>query len=151
MGYFISNQCINWRLDPNIHVIDEIYNIKDRSALHNLAANYTNKHVTFNNGQHIGHIEPSIDYMPQTAVNSLTTQKVIDEHVQPNTFTLHLHTFLGDVRKSLNQLLEFLNHNLHRMKQVLGPLISPKYRLTQASQNLFPRGHFPSLWSTMTG
>ena len=106
VGYFISNQHINKRLDPNIHVIDGIYNIKDRSNLHILVANYTNKHVTFNKGQCIGHIEPSIDHVPQTAIKSVTTQKMIDEHVQPDTFTPPLHTLPGDVRKSLHQLLE---------------------------------------------
>ena len=44
--------------------------------------------------------------MMQTAINSLTTQKIIDEHVQPDTFTSPLHTLPGDVRKPLNQLLE---------------------------------------------
>ena len=51
-------------------------------------------------------MEPSIDHMPQTPVNSMTTQKVIDEHIQPDTFTPPLHTLLGNVRKSLNQLSE---------------------------------------------
>ena len=63
MGYFISNQHVNKGLYPNIHVIDEIYNIKGRSTLHALVANYTNKHVTFIKGQCMGHIEPSIDHM----------------------------------------------------------------------------------------
>ena len=31
---------------------------------------------------------------------------MIDEHLQPDIFTPPLYTFLGDVRKSLNQLLE---------------------------------------------
>ena len=44
--------------------------------------------------------------MPQTSINSLTTQKMTDEHIQPDTFTPPLHTLLGDVRKSFNQLLE---------------------------------------------
>ena len=35
----------------------------------------------------IGHIEPSIDHMLQTAINSHTTQKMIDKHVQSDTFT----------------------------------------------------------------
>ena len=61
--------------------------IKGRSTLHVPVANYTNKHVTFNKEQCIGHMEPSIDYMPQTPVNSIATQKMIDEHVQPGTFT----------------------------------------------------------------
>ena len=86
MGYFISNQHDNKGLDPNIHVIDGIYNIKGRSTLHILVANYANKHVTFNKGQCIGHMEPSIDYMLQTPVNSITTQKMIDEHIQPDAF-----------------------------------------------------------------
>ena len=105
-GYFISNRHVNRRLDPNIHVIDGIYNIKERSTLHVIVANYTNKHVTFNKGECIGHIEPSIDHMPQTSVNSLSTQKMLDEHIQPDTFTPPLHTLLGDVRKSLSQLFE---------------------------------------------
>ena len=99
MGYFISNQHLNRRLDPDIHVIDGIYNIKDRLVLHVLVANYTNKHVTFNKGQCIDDIEPSIDHMPPTAINGLTTQKMIDKHVQANTFTPPLHTLPADVRK----------------------------------------------------
>ena len=91
MGYFISNQHTNRRLDPSIYVIDGIYNIKDRSTLHVRVAKYMNKHVMFNKGQYIGHIEPSIDHMPQTSINSLTTQNMIDEHIQPDTHTSHTY------------------------------------------------------------
>ena len=56
VAYFISNQHINNGLDPNIHVVDGLYNIKDRSALHIVVTNYTDKHVTFNKEQWIGHI-----------------------------------------------------------------------------------------------
>ena len=44
--------------------------------------------------------------MPQTAINSLTTQRMLDEYIQPDSFTPPLHTLPDDVRKSLNQLLE---------------------------------------------
>ena len=44
--------------------------------------------------------------MPQTDINSLTTQKIIDEHVQHDTFTPPLPTLPGDVRQSIKQLLE---------------------------------------------
>ena len=57
----------------------------------------------FNKGQRIGHIEPSFDHMPQTSINSLTTQKMMDEHIHSDSFTPPLHILLGDVRKSLNQ------------------------------------------------
>ena len=44
--------------------------------------------------------------MPQNSINSLTTQRVIDEHIQPDTFIPPLPTLPGDVRKSLNQIQE---------------------------------------------
>ena len=56
--YFIGNEHTNKGLDPNINVIDGIFNNKGRSTLHILVASYTNKHVTFNKGQCIGNIEP---------------------------------------------------------------------------------------------
>ena len=43
--------------------------------------------------------------MPQTSINSLTKQKMTDEHIQPDTFTPPLHTLPGNVSKSLIQLL----------------------------------------------
>ena len=87
-------------------MIDKIYNIKDRSSLHVHIANYTNNCVIFAKGQCKGHIEPSIDHILQTSIYSLTSQKMIDEHVQSDTFTPPLHMLPGHVRKSLNQLLE---------------------------------------------
>ena len=42
MGYLISNQHINKGLDPNIHVIDGISNIKGISTLKIPVANYAN-------------------------------------------------------------------------------------------------------------
>ena len=50
VGYFISNQHLNRKLDPKIHVLDGIYNIKDKLTLCILVANYTYKHVTLNTG-----------------------------------------------------------------------------------------------------
>ena len=75
VGYVISNQHINRKLDPNIHMLDGIYNAKDKSTLCIFVANYTYKHVIFNKGQYIGHIEPSIEHMPQTAISSLPNTK----------------------------------------------------------------------------
>ena len=107
MRYLISYQHINKRLDPNFQVIDRIYNIKDRSTLHIPVANYTNKHVTFNKGQCIGHIETSL-YICHKLLLTVSLQRMIDKHIQPDTFTPPLHTLPGDMWKSLNQLLETL-------------------------------------------
>ena len=86
MAYFISSQHTKKALDPNIHVIDGIYDIKGKLTLYVIVANYTNRHVTFKKAQCLGHIEPSIDNMPQTSVNSIITQKMIYKQVQPDTF-----------------------------------------------------------------
>ena len=42
-----------------------------------MVANYTNKYITFNKGQYIEHMEPPIDRMSQTSVNSVITQKMM--------------------------------------------------------------------------
>ena len=85
--------------------------------------------------------------MLQTAGNSLTTQQMIDGHVQPDTFTPPLHTLPDDVRKSLNQLLETFKSQFAQDETSIGttPLISQKCRLTLAIQNLSPKSHIPSL------
>ena len=51
-----------------------------------MVANYTNKHITFNKGQWIGHMEPWIDKMSQKSVNSVIMQKMMDGQVQLDTF-----------------------------------------------------------------
>ena len=79
MAYFISNLHTKKRMDPNIHILNGIYNIKVKSTLYVMVANYTNKHTTFNKGQCIRHMELPIDNMPQTSVNSVTMQKMMDD------------------------------------------------------------------------
>ena len=56
-----------------------------------MVANNTNKHITFNKGQCIGHIQPSIDKMSQTSVNSVTKQIMMDNQVQLDTLTPPLY------------------------------------------------------------
>ena len=40
-----------------------------------IVTNYTTKHIVFDKGQFIGHMESPIDRMSKTSVNSVTTQK----------------------------------------------------------------------------
>ena len=143
MGYFITNQQANKGLDPNIHVIDGIYNIKGRSTLHILVANYTNRHVTFNKGQCIGHIEPSIDHMPQTSIKSLTAQKMTDEHVQPDIFTPPLHTLPGTGRKSLNQLLETFKSQFAQDETSIGTTHLTKMQIDTGNSEPVSQRQYP--------
>ena len=71
-----------------------------------MVANYNNKHITLNKGQCIGDMEPTINWMPQTPVNSVTTQKIMDNQVQPGTFTTPLHCLPLKVHCSLDELLD---------------------------------------------
>ena len=91
--------------------------------------------------------------MPQTSSNSLTTQKMIDEHIQPETLTPSLHTVLSDVKKSLNQLLETFKSQFAQDETGIGTTHLTKMQVdkTRVTQNLTHRGHTPSLQSTMTG
>ena len=59
-AYFISNQDSSTGKDPNIKIINGIHNIKGKTSVNILVSNYTNKDVTFNKGEHVGHLEPTI-------------------------------------------------------------------------------------------
>ena len=60
MTYFISNQDSAKGKDPNINITNGIYNIKGKTSVNILVSNYTNKHITFNKGEYVGHLEPTI-------------------------------------------------------------------------------------------
>ena len=93
-------------------MFDGIYNIKGKSTLYVMMANYTNKHITFSKGQCIGHMEPTIDRMPQTPVNTVTMQNMIDNQVQPDNFTPPLHCLSLKVQCSLDDLLGLLQNTI---------------------------------------
>ena len=54
---FISDQGSTKRKDPNINIVNGIHNIKGKISVHILVSNYNNKHVTFNKGEYVGHLE----------------------------------------------------------------------------------------------
>ena len=81
--------------------------------------------------------------MLQTSINSLTTQKMIGEHIQTNTFTPPLHTLLGDVKKSLNQLLETFKLQICTgWNKYVGQFISQKMQIDMGdSKPVLQRPH----------
>ena len=54
---FISNQESTKGKDPNINIGNGIHNIKGKTSVNILVSNYSNKHVTFNKGEYLGHLE----------------------------------------------------------------------------------------------
>ena len=63
VAHFISNQHTKKGFNPNVNVIDSINNIKGKLMLYLMVTNYTNKNVTFNQGEGIGHMELPINNM----------------------------------------------------------------------------------------
>ena len=60
-AYFISNQDSTKGKDPNIKIVNGIHNIKGKTSVNILVSNYTNKHITFNKGEYVGHLQPTIE------------------------------------------------------------------------------------------
>ena len=85
MVYFITNENSTKERDPNINIINGIHKIKGKTSLNILVSNYTNRHVTFNKGEYIAHLEPTItdnttiDDSESHSSNSITLQKMMAE------------------------------------------------------------------------
>ena len=78
-----------------------------------LYSNYTNKHITFNKGEYIGHLEPPIKDMQQIpehpellTTQSITTERMMAEKVEPDTFRLPCHKLRKDIETKLAKLLK---------------------------------------------
>ena len=61
MAYFISDSNSTKGKDPNINIINGICHIKGKTSVNILVSNYTNRHITFNKGDYVGHLEPTIE------------------------------------------------------------------------------------------
>ena len=97
MAYFITDEDSTKGRDPNINIINGIHNIKGQTSVNNLVSNYTNKHFTFNKGEYVGCLDPATQDsvnsdLPSHAqpdahsTNSVTTQRMMAEQVEPDTF-----------------------------------------------------------------
>ena len=112
MAYFFTDDNSTKGREPNINIINGIHKIKGRKSVNILVSNYTNKHVTFNKGEYIGHLEPTItddstidDSEPYLA-NSITLQKMMAEQVQPNIFDPPHHNLKSGIQSRLDTLLK---------------------------------------------
>ena len=81
MAYFITDDNTTKGRDLNINIINGIHRFKGRIFVNILVSNYTNKGLTFHNGEYIGHLEPAItddttiDQTEAHQTNSITLQK----------------------------------------------------------------------------
>ena len=60
-AYFINDQDSTKGKDPNINIVNGIHTIKGKTSVNILVSNYTDKHITFNKGEYVGHLKPPIE------------------------------------------------------------------------------------------
>ena len=107
--HFVMDDSTPKGRDPNINIIDGIHKIKDRSTMNVLISNYTNKQLTFHEGEYIGCLEPieldSTDQGETDQANSITLKKMMSETVMSDTFDLPQHKLSTPIQDSLKSLL----------------------------------------------
>ena len=95
MAYFITDENTTKGRGTNINNINGIHKIKGKTYVNILVSNYSNKHITFNKGEYVGHLEPAliedepIDQLEAHPTNSMTLQKIMAEQVKPDTLIHH--------------------------------------------------------------
>ena len=99
--------------DPNINIINGIHSIKGKTSVNILVSNYTNKHITFNKEEYGGHLELTIEEIPNTAespdaptMHSITTEKMTSEKVEQDTFKPPHHKLKQHIETRLTALLK---------------------------------------------
>ena len=85
-------------------------------SLNILVSNYTNKHITFNKGEYVGQLEPTIEEIPQTTenpdaptVHSITTENMTAEKIEPDIFKPTCHKLKQHIETKLAELLKEYN------------------------------------------
>ena len=103
MAYIITDQDSTKGRDPNINIINTIHNIKGKTSVNILVSNYTNKHILFNKGEYVGHLEPVLedvegenmpfhDHTDAHSTNGVTAQWMMAEQVKSDTIDPPPHT-----------------------------------------------------------
>ena len=117
MAYFITDEASTKGRYPNIYIINGIHKLKGKTSVNILVSNYTNKHITFNKGEYVRHLEPAIEdtmnsdlpshVQPDThSTNSVPIQKMMAEQVKPDTFHPPCHKMKPSIESKLDTILK---------------------------------------------
>ena len=151
MAYFLMDNDSTKRRDPNINIINGIYQIKGKTSVNILVSNYKNKYITFNKGEYIGHLEPTltddttIDQSETHSTNSVTLQKMMAEQVKLDTFDPPHHKLKTSTQNKLDAFLKEFKTQFAKDETSIGT--TP---LTQILI-LYPRSLIPLPWKIISG
>ena len=91
-----------------------IHNIKGRTSVNILVSNYSNKHITFNKGEYIGHFEdineennsPPHANSDAYTTSSVTMKRMMSEKVETDTFEPPCHKLKPNIETKIEALLK---------------------------------------------
>ena len=112
MAYFITDDNSTKGRDPNINIINGIHKTKGKTSVKILVSNYTIKHITFNKGEYIGCLEPTImddktiDQSETQSAHSVILQKMMAEQVPPDICDPPDHKLKPGIKSELDALLK---------------------------------------------
>ena len=112
---FISNQESTKGKDPNINILNQIHNIKGKTSVNILVLNYSNKHVTFNKGEYLRHLE-NIDEEENSHPQTTNKQKWCQNKWNQMLLNHHATSSNQTSGPSLKHSWRNMNHNAQEMK-----------------------------------
>ena len=91
-----------------------IHNIKGRTSVNILVSNYSNKHITFNKGEHtgcLGNINEEKNPQPHEnldayTTSSVSTKRMMSEQVELDTFEPPNHKLNPNIKTKIEALLK---------------------------------------------
>ena len=115
-------------MDPEVKLIDGVHDISRSATLQVLVINNSNQHMKFPKGMKIGHLEPPINELTQTPINSATTQRMLPKTVKPDSFTPPKYQLNSTIQQQLDNLLGTFKDQFAKDKMTIGTTL-----LTQMS------------------
>ena len=112
MDYFITDDNSTKGRDPNIIIINSIHKIKGKHLSTYWYLIIPIKHIIFNKGEYTGCLEPTItddttiDQSETHSAHSVTLQKMMAEHVQPDIFDPPHHKLQPGIKSRLDAFLK---------------------------------------------
>ena len=150
MGYFLMDDNLMKGRDPNINIINGIHQIKGKTSVNILVSNYTNKHITFNKGEYIGHLESTltddttIDQSQTHSTNSVTLHKMMAEQVKLDTFDPPHHKLKTSTQNKLDALLKEFKTQFVKDEASIGMTPFTKMTTKTGNSNPVSQKPFPS-------
>ena len=136
--------------DLNINIINGIHDIKGKTSVNILVLNYTNKHITFNKGEYVGHLEPTMEKIPQITespvvptTHSITTEKMTSKEVELDTFKPPHHKLKQHIKTRLTALLKEYDLQFAQDETSIGT--TPPTEMTTDTGNSEPVSQKPYL------